>query len=363
MLVLRGVAGKGKRGLSDHLVNTVSSISQSPRLVTIGVPIYKRLEYLPQVLKIIEAQDYPAVQLLLSDNGLHGTKVRELAEAHYRRPYRFRQNAAIATASSHFNQLIEEANGEYFMLLCDDDEISENYVSELVSRLEAYPQASVAVARQELIDSDGKILRKTREPLPEILLGPDFVRSIWQEYEFGFECFATVLARTAEMRDCGGYPEFTRGNGNDNALLISLCLNSHVVFSSKCVFRWRIDETSHGWSVPIRDLAASTREFLHYLESAPAIRRYEAAHPQQWKPLKNCLVEMVWKTYLGRWQGLYRKRLSRMEWARAAFSLPYIPAYYSQVASVFKDAAKGGLKRRVKRFIPNQRHSASQTRP
>lgn len=342
---------------------TVSSNSQSPGLVTIGVPIYKRLEYLPQVLKIIEAQDYPAVELLLSDNGLNGTKVRELAETHYKRPYRFRQNAAIATASSHFNQLIQEANGEYFMLLCDDDEISGNYVSELVSRLEAWPQASVAISRQELIDPNGAILRKTREPLPEILSGPDFVRSSWQKYEFGLECFATVLARTAAIRACGGYPEFTRGNGNDNALLISLCLNSHVVFSSKCVFRWRIDETSHGWSVPIRDLAASTREFLHYLESAPAIRRYEAAHPELWKPLKNCLVEMAWKTYLGRWQGLYRKRLSRMEWVRAAFSLPCIRAYYSEVASVLKHAATGGLKRRLEQGMPSQRHSTSQTRP
>lgn len=343
--------------------STVNSTSQSPRLVTIGVPIYKRLEYLPHVLKIIEAQDYPAVELLLSDNGLNGTKVRELADAHYKRPYSFRQNAAIATASSHFNQLIQEAKGEYFMLLCDDDEISENYVSELVSRLEACPQASVAIARQELIDPDGAILRKTREPLPEILSGPDFVRSSWQKYEFGFECFATVLGRTAEMRACGGYPETTRGNFNDNALLISLCLNSHVVFSSKCVFRWRIDETSHGWSVPIRDLAASTREFLHYLESAPAIRQFEAAHPEQWKPLKRLLEEMAWQTYLGRWQGLYRKRLSRMAWAKAAFSLPYIPAYYREVASVFKDEAKGGLKRRLKRFIPARREPTPQTRP
>lgn len=44
------------------------------KLVTIGIPIYRRLEYLPQVLKIVEEQDYPSIELLVSDNGMNGTK-------------------------------------------------------------------------------------------------------------------------------------------------------------------------------------------------------------------------------------------------------------------------------------------------
>ena len=36
----------------------------------------------------------------------------------------------------HFNQLVQEATGEYFVLLCDDDQISANFVTELVAVLE-----------------------------------------------------------------------------------------------------------------------------------------------------------------------------------------------------------------------------------
>ena len=34
------------------------------RLVTIGIPIYRRLHYLPTVLKVVQEQDYPWIKLI-----------------------------------------------------------------------------------------------------------------------------------------------------------------------------------------------------------------------------------------------------------------------------------------------------------
>src|SRR5688500_1617447 len=110
------------------------------KLVTIGIPVYKRLEYLPNVLRIVGAQDYPNIDLLVSDNGLNGTAVQDTVVKHYPKPYRFRQNAATVSGSNHWTQLIENANGEYFVLLADDDEITPNFVSTLVRLLEKHPE-------------------------------------------------------------------------------------------------------------------------------------------------------------------------------------------------------------------------------
>jgi GT2 family glycosyltransferase len=122
----------------------------TPKLVTIGLPMWKRLEYLPHILKIIEAQDYPSIELLVSDNGMNGNKVRDTVQAHYSRPFKFRQNSSIAEIPKHFNQIVQHATGEYFVLLSDDDEITPNFVSELVHLLERYPEANVAFARQDV---------------------------------------------------------------------------------------------------------------------------------------------------------------------------------------------------------------------
>ena len=75
------------------------------KLVTIGIPIYKRLEYLPQVLNIVASQDYPNIDLLVSDNGMNGTIVPEIVTKYYPKQYRFRQNPSTVSVSIHYNQL------------------------------------------------------------------------------------------------------------------------------------------------------------------------------------------------------------------------------------------------------------------
>ena len=176
--------------------------------VTIGLPIYKRLEHIPAILQIVASQDYPNLELIVSDNGKNGNVVENMAKAHYPYPFRFRQNSETATICKHFNQIIHEATGDYFIMLMDDDEISSNYVSELVAQIEAHPEASVAIARQETIDAHGNILRKSREDLPDVVSGPDFILAMWGRYEYGFEIVDTYLTKTEELKGMRCLPRF-----------------------------------------------------------------------------------------------------------------------------------------------------------
>jgi GT2 family glycosyltransferase len=305
------------------------------KLVTIGLPIYRRLEYLPNVLNVVARQDYPEIELLVSDNGVNGAKLPEIVRRHYSRPFKFRQNDSTVGLSKHFNQIVDAASGDYFVLLADDDEISPNYVSALVRQLERYPQASVALAKQEIINEAGARIRQSKEQLPDILSGADFIPDAWQSHVFEFECFATFLAKTEQIKACGGYPEFRKGSYNDNALLIKLSLNGYIAFSAECSFRWRDYDASHGWSISVLDLAADTRQFLRFLETDPTILKFSSAHPGEWKKLKSILVRMAWHTYFTRWNDIYRNRLSFPQWVATAFAMPPITDYYKNVAFTF----------------------------
>lgn len=319
--------------------------SDSLKLVTVGVPIYRRLEYLPSVLKMIAAQDYPAVELIVSDNGQNGTKVHEVVRTLYsRQPCRVRQNPVTVDISEHFNQIINEASGEYYITLNDDDEISPNYASELVRLMEENPQATVAMGKQEIIDTSGAVLRKSKENLPTLLSGPDFIRAIWQTFAFRFENVESFLTKTKLLRETGGYPEFANGNHSDDAAVIRTCINDYVVLSSKCTYRHRVHEGGFGWLATIKGLAAATRDFIGLLESDPTTKRFDAAHPQEWKDLKEILVRMSWETYLLRWKDIYKDRLSGPQWIAAAFAMPFLPSYYRNVASVFRNALKARMK-------------------
>jgi glycosyltransferase involved in cell wall biosynthesis len=320
-------------------------------LVTIGVPIYKRLSFLPNVLRSVSEQDYSNLELIVSDNGMNGGQVSTLVKEFYPRRFKIRQNATIETMSTHFNQIINAASGKYFILLCDDDEISSNYVSELVSLLEQNRHASIGLSRQEIMDEHGTVIRSSSDNLPPLISGPDFVRAAWQTHEYKYEGFATYLARTDQLKTCGGYPEFCKGLSHDDALVLKLCIDNYVALSSRCAFRFRIYQSSHGATISIEDVRQATIEFLQFLKTNPQMKRFALKQPSEWKSLKETVERMNWEFYHERWSGMYRETLTTFQWIKAAFALPFIPGYYMRVASTLTHTPRISLESWAKALL------------
>ena len=139
-----------------------------------------------------------------------------------------------------FNQILEAVSGEYFSLICDDDEVSSNYISTLAQQLADHPEASVGFARQEIINEEGVVIRRSKDFPAQVLPGMEFIRGLWKSFAFGFEAVGKPVARTAKILERGGYPDFAHGNGIDNALVIKLCLDNKVALNPGCIWRWRV---------------------------------------------------------------------------------------------------------------------------
>jgi len=317
-------------------------------LVTIAVPVYKQFAYLAGTLRSVALQDYPNIELLVSDNGMNGPQLHELVAAHYPRPFVLRHNPATVTAIEHFNQLIAAASGTYFVLLCDDDELSPDYVGKLVRLLEAHPDAAVAVSRQETFDHDGHTLSTSATELPSLMPGDQFARVRSLPARYGFKCPITYLARTEEIRLRGGFPAFERGTFSDDALLLRLCLGAHVAFSSEAVFRWRHHEASNGASAPYRELSAACKQFIDFLDVDPYVQSFARAHPERWAATRRLLVAMPRRHYAQMWMYRYH-RLPMRERAKAALALRLAPSAYPKIASTL---ARDGLARLVKARLP-----------
>ena len=167
---------------------------------------------------------------------------------------------------------------------------------------------------------------------------------MWGRYELGFDIVATFLARTEDIKACGAYPDFARGAHIENALVTKLCLIGDVVFGSECVFRWRVVESSYGWTVSIGEFASATRGLLKFLRNDPIVRKFTIRYPAQGKEVKNCLITMAWGTYLWRWRDIYKRKLSWLRWLAAGFAMPFIANYYKEVARVLATEAIRALK-------------------
>lgn len=110
--------------------------TDTPVLVSIGIPTYDRADMLRRAILSALAQDYRNIELVISDNASSdGTEAvcREFAAADRRIKY-IRQPRNLGPTPN-FVAVLEQATGDYFMWLCDDDWLDTNYVSACLEEL------------------------------------------------------------------------------------------------------------------------------------------------------------------------------------------------------------------------------------
>jgi glycosyltransferase involved in cell wall biosynthesis len=107
-------------------------------LVTIGMPVYNGAPYVAKALDALLAQDYPRLEILVSDNASSDETPRICEERARRDPrLSYLRNDANIGATANFRRVLSLARGEYFMWAAHDDLWEPTFVSTLAARLDA----------------------------------------------------------------------------------------------------------------------------------------------------------------------------------------------------------------------------------
>lgn len=114
-------------------------------LVTVGIPIRNGDPYFERALESILAQDYPNLEIIVSDNGSTDGTAGLLAHVVAAEPRVrvFRQPKTL-TAFDNFAWVMRQGTGRYFMWAAHDDIRPTNFVSSLVASLERDPEVVLA---------------------------------------------------------------------------------------------------------------------------------------------------------------------------------------------------------------------------
>lgn|GEM_PF-1669595 len=187
-------------------------------VVSVIIPVSNGVNYLAQAVESVLAQDYPAIELILVDDGStdatweliqsYGPRVRAL-----RKP-----NGGVASA---LNAGIAQTRGELVAWLSHDDLFLPGKITRQVRFLQAHPEFGGVYTDFEIIDAAGEPLAAYRAPwVPARELARAFLTDMHING-------STVMMR----RDC-----FERAGGFNEELPHTQDLEFWLRFSEQCEF-------------------------------------------------------------------------------------------------------------------------------
>lgn len=190
-------------------------------LVTIGCAVYNGEATLARALAPLVAQDYPNIEILISDDcSTDGS--REIYERFARQDSRIRilENPTNVGLAENFNRLAREARGKYFLWADQDDIRHESFVSKALAALEADPAAVLCHSHTGVFVGDPEDVKYIIT-----LFGVDGVGPLVQRYSRFLKYFSDTvlygLIRTDALRKTA---LFRPDLGAANALLFELLL-------------------------------------------------------------------------------------------------------------------------------------------
>lgn len=176
--------------------------SAAPPLVTIAIPTYNRAaSFLPAALQSALAQRYPRLEILIADNA-STDHTAALVRAAGDQRLRYLRHERNIGAKRNFAYALEQARGDYFMMLHDDDAIDEDFLSTCLAAAGGRVRDGVIRTGVRVIDAHGATVRAV-----ENRAGGGTLGAYYRAWFAGQTCWylANTIFNTRRLRAQGGF--------------------------------------------------------------------------------------------------------------------------------------------------------------
>ena len=236
-------------------------------LVSIAIPAYKR-KWLSSAIESVLNQDYGNIELIIVDD--HSPyNLKEVVEpylADKRVSYYYNEkNIGKESVANNWNKCLEYVRGEFFVLLCDDDVLMPDFVSELLCLVQKYPQCNIFHGRREFYYEEA---------------GTSELTESWPEYE-SFEEFVQAKAEGLRKHTITEflyrsssivkekYVIFPVGYFSDDASILKIVKEGGIASSQEpvCKIRMSDEQISHAGRHAVEKVRATLMYYEWYIAS------------------------------------------------------------------------------------------------
>jgi glycosyltransferase involved in cell wall biosynthesis len=170
--------------------------------VTIGIPTYNRANsYLKNALASALAQQYENLEIVVSDNcSTDHTKslIKSMDDGRIRYFYQPKN----IPANDNFNYCLQQATGDYFLLLHDDDLIDADFVTTCMQAADGNADFGTIFTGVRTIDGSGKVLKENENKISGYSTDDFFLG--WFDSQIALYLCST-LYNTKALKALGGY--------------------------------------------------------------------------------------------------------------------------------------------------------------
>ena len=222
--------------------------ARMPALISIAIPVYNTVRFLPAALDSLIAQKHVHWEALLWDDGSTDGS-GEVAADYARRDSRFRvlgngRNNGVSFGSA---AALAEARGEYVAVLDSDDMLEPDALSSMLAFMQERPQLGMAYSQYVEVAEDGTFLaagKRFLKPYSSHNLMVDFMT-----YQFR-------LIRADAYRAIGGI-DASMPVAYDYELCLRLSERFAVGYLPKPLYRYRMRQDSISHASRLRQVRAS----------------------------------------------------------------------------------------------------------
>lgn len=242
----------------------MQSLATDQPLVTVIIPTIGRPAFIVDTLRSVLAQTYANLQILISDNApAEATKPLLTVAGIVDTRIEVVEQATRLGFSTHMNVCIAHARGDFLMIVSDDDQITSNYVEEMVTLMIRQPNVCVCLGRQlQINENDTGLISKPIDRLPQqIFDGVDFLKgTLSGTLQSGILTYISMFVRRNDILRVGGFRDYPDGSHADNLILFKLALNGRVALGASLMF-YRVYLDSFGLRTPFSALLEATRSY------------------------------------------------------------------------------------------------------
>lgn len=229
-------------------------------MFSIAIPAIKPI-FLEKAIKSVIEQDFQDYELILI-NYSQDKQIDDIVNRFPDKRIKYINNLPSTGIINDWNNCLNYANREYFILFSDDDIYEKNFLTEVTEAIKRYPDIPIFRVRTKIIDENDK-LKYLSSSAPEWESCADFIWHRLRNYRFHY--ISDFIFKTSELKTIGGFIDFPDAWYSDDATNIKLSNINGIVCINKFLFNYRESQHTISKSGKIEKKLAGLESYNNWL--------------------------------------------------------------------------------------------------